>query len=100
VCRRPLLFWSTTRVLDIRGARPPHDFPTWYTARGAAYQLDDGALRKQAASEWLRPQVFLIVACLRKSLLFGSIQFLLASEFHRAAIDGQYEVVAGEERSI
>ena len=66
VCRRALRCWSTTRVLDIRGARPHHDCPAQYAARGVAHQVDDSAFRKRAASERLRPQVFLIVAWARK----------------------------------
>ena len=46
VCRRALRCRSTTRVLDIRGARPLDDCPAWYAARGAAHQVDDGALRE------------------------------------------------------
>src|SRR5436190_1358230 len=46
VCRRALLCWSTTRILDIRGTRPLHDCPARYAARGVAYQVDVGALRK------------------------------------------------------
>ena len=46
VCRRALRCGSTTNVLDIRRSRPPHDHPARYAARGAAYQVDDGALRE------------------------------------------------------
>ncbi len=44
--RRALRCWSTTRVLDIRGARPRHDHPARYATRRAAHQVDDGALRE------------------------------------------------------
>ena len=58
--------------------------------------MDDRALREWAASERLRPQVFLIVAGLERARLFCSIQFSLAGQFDRTVVDGQYELVAGE----